>query len=48
MSIEPQRPLLTVAILTYNGETYLRRILDSLRLQSFDGEMEILVIDSGS
>ncbi|GAA4165558.1 hypothetical protein GCM10022286_28940 [Gryllotalpicola daejeonensis] len=38
----------TVAILTYNGETYLRRILEMLRAQEFDGSFEVLVIDSGS
>lgn len=48
MSVDPQNPLLTVAILTYNGETYIRRILESLRLQELEGEMEVLVIDSGS
>ncbi|KRF33703.1 glycosyltransferase family A protein [Yonghaparkia sp. Soil809] len=39
----------TVAILTYNGEAHLRRILDALRVQTgVEGEVEILVIDSGS
>jgi rhamnosyltransferase len=42
------RPLVTVAILTYNGETYLRRILEMVGKQEIDGEVEILVIDSGS
>jgi rhamnosyltransferase len=41
-------PLVTVAILTYNGETYLRRILEQVSAQEVDGEVEILVIDSGS
>jgi rhamnosyltransferase len=41
-------PLATVAILTYNGETYLRRILEQVSAQEVDGEVEILVIDSGS
>lgn len=41
--------LATVAILTYNGETHLRRILDALRAQTgVAGEVEVLVIDSGS
>ena len=41
-------PAATVAILTYNGETYLRQILSALLAQDFDGDVEILVIDSGS
>lgn len=38
----------TIAILTYNGETYLSRILEMIRRQEFDGTVEVLVIDSGS
>ncbi|MFJ3391456.1 glycosyltransferase family 2 protein [Leifsonia aquatica] len=38
----------TIAILTYNGETYLRRILEMIRRQDFAGTVEVLVIDSGS
>ncbi len=38
----------TVAVLTFNGERYLREILAALRAQEFDGEVEVLVIDSGS
>lgn len=38
----------TVAILTYNGETYIRSILEALEAQAFDGVVEILVLDSGS
>jgi rhamnosyltransferase len=38
----------TIAILTYNGETYLRRILEMIRRQEFGGTVEVLVIDSGS
>lgn len=45
---EGTRPLLTVAVLTYNGETYLERILSQLRAQILDGGIEILVVDSGS
>ncbi len=41
-------PLATVAILTWNGEEYLRDILTALRTQQVDGEVEVLVIDSGS
>lgn len=41
-------PLASVAILTYNGEDYLRRILDAVSAQEVDGDVEILVIDSGS
>ncbi|MCU1411416.1 MAG: Rhamnosyl transferase [Rhodoglobus sp.] len=39
----------TVAILTFNGEDYLREILTALRTQkNVSGEVEVLVIDSGS
>lgn len=38
----------TIAILTYNGETYLRRILEMIRRQDYPGSVEVLVIDSGS
>lgn len=38
----------TVAVLTYNGEHYLEKILRKLRKQQFDGAFEVLVIDSGS
>lgn len=48
MSIEISQPSLTVAILTFNGETYLRQILDALRTQNYQNTLEVLVIDSGS
>ncbi|TFD00921.1 glycosyltransferase family 2 protein [Cryobacterium sinapicolor] len=38
----------TVAILTYNGEAYLERILTEVLGQELDGAFEVLVIDSGS
>ncbi|AAT88480.1 rhamnosyl transferase [Leifsonia xyli subsp. xyli] len=38
----------TIAILTYNGETYLGRILEMIRRQDFPGTVEVLVVDSGS
>ena len=38
----------TVAILTYNGEQYLREVLDAVTGQEADFEYEVLVIDSGS
>jgi rhamnosyltransferase len=41
-------PSATVAILTFNGETYLGAILDALRTQQYDGDWSVLVIDSGS
>jgi rhamnosyltransferase len=44
----PEAPIVTVAILTYNGETYLEAILEKLEEQEFDGLFETLVIDSGS
>lgn len=40
--------LATVAVLTYNGETYLDEILSAVESQTIDGAVEILVIDSGS
>lgn len=45
---EGEVPFLSVVILTFNGETYLRQILHSLRDQDVDGELEVIVIDSGS
>jgi len=41
-------PLATIAILTYNGEKYLRAILEQATTQKVDGAVEVLVIDSGS
>jgi rhamnosyltransferase len=43
-----EHPRASVAILTYNGEKYLDRILSRLRKQQFDGEFEVIVVDSGS
>lgn len=43
-----ESPLVTVAILTYNGETYLDRILEAVTTQTIDGDVEVLIIDSGS
>lgn len=40
--------LATVAILTYNGDQYLDEILTAVERQEIDGEVEVLVIDSGS
>jgi rhamnosyltransferase len=40
--------LVTVAILTYNGEVYLERILSQVAAQAIEGGVEVLVIDSGS
>lgn len=42
------RPSATVAILTYNGDRYLDEILSAVEAQEWDGDVEILVIDSGS
>jgi len=41
-------PNATVTVLTYNGERYLDEILTAIEGQVWDGELEILVIDSGS
>jgi rhamnosyltransferase len=38
----------TIAILTYNGELYLDRILTAIAEQDFAGSVETLVLDSGS
>jgi rhamnosyltransferase len=38
----------SVVIVTYNGELYLERLLTAVENQKFDGEVEVLVIDSGS
>lgn len=38
----------TVAILTFNGDRYLQRILQAVAEQEFEGRVEVLVIDSGS
>ena len=38
----------TIAILTYDGEAYLGRILEMIRRQDYEGAVEVLVIDSGS
>jgi rhamnosyltransferase len=43
-----KRPLATVAILTYNGETYLERIIVAVLAQKVEGAVEVLVVDSGS
>lgn len=45
---DDQRPLVTVAVLTYNGEQYLEEILVAVESQQLDGDIEILVLDSGS
>lgn len=41
-------PRVTVAILTYNGDDYIERILQQVMSQDIDGGVEVLVIDSGS
>lgn len=40
--------MVTVAILTYNGEKYLERIIKKLEKQDFAEPFEVLVVDSGS
>ena len=42
------QPAASVVIVTYNGEDYLERLLAALEVQEFDGDIETLVIDSGS
>jgi len=41
-------PSVTVTILTYNGETYLDALLTAIEAQQYAGEVDTLVIDSGS
>jgi rhamnosyltransferase len=50
MPISPAAATLdaTVVIPTLNGERYLGALLDALENQDFDGDFEVLVIDSGS
>lgn len=38
----------TVFVPTFNGETYLERLLTAVEEQDFEGAFEILIIDSGS
>jgi rhamnosyltransferase len=46
--VHEQDLLATVVVLTYNGERYLRELLEATGRQRIDGAFEILVIDSGS
>jgi len=39
---------ITITILTYNGEKYLKQILRQIYKQHIDKEFEVLIIDSGS
>jgi rhamnosyltransferase len=48
MTSADNKVLATVAVLTFNGERYLEQILGAVQAQRLDGEIEILVIDSGS
>jgi rhamnosyltransferase len=41
-------PSVTVTVLSYNGEAYLDAILTAVEAQRYDGNVETLVIDSGS
>jgi rhamnosyltransferase len=41
-------PAVSVIVLTYNGEDYLERILTAVDEQEYAGQVETLVIDSGS
>ncbi|HEY0506908.1 MAG TPA: glycosyltransferase [Blastococcus sp.] len=46
--VDPQELVATVVVLTYNGERYLRDLLQAVVTQRIDGRFETLVIDSGS
>lgn len=48
MTESDESVLATVVVLTYNGERYLRDLLNALRVQRVDGTVQVLVIDSGS
>jgi rhamnosyltransferase len=41
-------PSVTVTVLTWNGERYLESLLSSVEQQHFNGQVDLLVIDSGS
>lgn len=41
-------PLVSVVVLTFNGEDYLERLLTAVSAQRVEGGVEVLVIDSGS
>jgi glycosyltransferase involved in cell wall biosynthesis len=41
-------PLASVVLLTFNGESYLREVLDAVGRQKASFDYEVLVIDSGS
>lgn len=43
-----ERPKISVALLTYNGGDLLRRALDAVVSQDYDGEVELVAVDSGS
>ncbi|MCJ7827354.1 MAG: glycosyltransferase family 2 protein [Demequinaceae bacterium] len=45
---EPSLPSVTVTILTLNGECFLDAILTAIEEQKYSGDVETLVIDSGS
>lgn len=41
-------PSVTVSVLTYNGDRYLEALLAAVEGQRYDGDVELLVVDSGS
>lgn len=41
-------PSVTVSVLTYNGERYIGELLTAVECQRYDGDIEMLVVDSGS
>lgn len=48
MNAEPARPLLTVAIATFNGRELLDGVLASLQRQTIGRQISVVVIDDGS
>jgi rhamnosyltransferase len=45
---EKRQPGVSVVIPTLNGQPYFERLLAALKNQSFNGPVEIVVVDSGS
>ena len=45
-----QLPSISIVVASYNSESqsYLRRCLESIKCQEYNGEVEIIVVDGGS
>ena len=42
-----KKPLISVIVPVYNGETYLKNCIDSIRRQTYE-PLEILLVNDGS